>query len=177
MEIEVRARIENFVEIKKALESKAQFITALDEGDLYLRHTSDIERSLVLRIRKKNGGAILTFKGKSKGDDTAWPDVDLPLSQPDELEQLLLASGYILVVHINKHRLTYRTDNFEINLDTIEDLGDFIEIEGRGDETMRQSVEQGISQFLVSLGIQESQIIRKGYVPLMLEKIESTHGQ
>jgi adenylate cyclase class 2 len=177
MEIEVRARIGNFAEIKKALEIKARFLATSDEDDLYLRHASDTGRSLVLRIRKKEDGAMLTFKGKSTGDDTAWPDVDLPLSHPDNLEQLLLASGYVQVVHICKHRLTYHTDDFEINLDKIEDLGDFIEIEGRGDETMRQTVERDISHFLVSLGVQESRIIRKGYVPLMLEKIALTYGQ
>lgn len=174
MEIEVRAKVIDTSKVKDFLETKAEFINASDEDDLYLRHESDIERSIVLRIRRKENGAILTFKGKAKGDDTAWPDVDLPLDHPDELENLLLGSRYVEVVRIRKHRFTYRMNEFEINLDEINDLGSFIEVEGRGTDDERDSVEQKITQFLIDLGIQESDVIRKGYVTLMLEKISSS---
>ena len=119
----------------------------------------------------------MTFIGKSKGDDTAWPDVDLPLSHPDDLENLLLGSGYIEVVRINKHRSTYREQDFEINLDEIDNLGSFIEIEGRGTDSDRTAIEEKITQFLIDLGIQKSNIIRKGYVTLMLEKVSSSHNK
>ena len=122
MEIEVRARINDASKIKDLLQTKAEFVESSNENDLYLRHESDVGRSLVLRIRRKENGSFLTFKGKSKGDDTAWPDVDLPLSHPDDLENLLLGSDYIEVVRINKHRSTYREQDFEINLDEIDTI-------------------------------------------------------
>lgn len=177
MEIEVRAKINNILKIKDLLQTKAKFVESSDENDLYLRHESDVERSLVLRIRRKKSGSLLTFKGKAKGDDTAWPDVDLPLSHPDDLENLLLGSSYIEVVKITKHRSTYRTKEFEINLDKIDNLGDFIEIEGRGTDSNRTAIEQKITEFLIDLEIQKSDIIRKGYVTLMLEKASSPHDE
>ncbi|HKZ41964.1 MAG TPA: class IV adenylate cyclase [Candidatus Hodarchaeales archaeon] len=177
MEIEVRARINDASKIKDLLQTKAEFVESSNENDLYLRHESDVERSLVLRIRRKENGSFLTFKGKSKGDDTAWPDVDLPLSHPDDLENLLLGSDYIEVVRINKHRSTYREQDFEINLDEIDNLGSFIEIEGRGTDSDRTAVEEKITKFLIDLGIQKSNIIRKGYVTLMLEKVSSSHNK
>lgn len=177
MEIEVRARISDASKIKDLLQTKAEFVESSSENDLYLRHESDVERSLVLRIRRKENRSFLTFKGKSKGDDTAWLDVDLPLSHPDDLENLLLGSGYTEVVRINKHRSTYQGQDFEINLDEIDNLGSFIEIEGRGTDSNRTAVEQKITQYLIALGVQKSDIIRKGYVTLMLEKIPSPHNE
>jgi adenylate cyclase class IV len=46
-----------------------------------------------------------------------------------------------------------------------------IEIEGRGEENDRLVAEEKMMDVLVSLGIQKEDIIRKGYVPLMLEKM------
>lgn len=174
MEIEIRARVNDVSKIKASLQAETKFIETSNENDLYLRHKGDVERLIVLRIRRKENGALLTFKGKAKGDDTAWPDVDLPLSRPDDLEHLLLESGYVEVVRILKHRSTYRMNDFEINLDEIDDLGIFIEIEGHGTEEEREKVERDITQFLTDRGIQQSDIIRKGYVKLMLEKISSS---
>jgi adenylate cyclase class 2 len=171
MEIEVRAKIKDIAAMKATLEAEAEFLGSSEEDDLYLRHENDIRQTVIFRIRRKESGAVFTVKGKSSGDDTAWPDVDLPLVHPDDLEDLLLQGGYIQVVRIEKRRLTFQARNFEINLDIINDLGNFIEIEGRGSNEERYSVEQAISRFLVYLGITESDIIRKGYVPLMLEKI------
>jgi predicted adenylyl cyclase CyaB len=171
MEIEIRAMVKNTEEVRKDLDLKATHKESSNEHDLYLRHEGDVNRVLVLRIRRKKSGAILTFKGKSTGDDTAWADADLPLTDPDNLEKLLLASGYVEVVEIKKHRESYNLDGFEVNFDEIENLGTFIEIEGRGEEDARLDVEEKMMDILVSLGIQKEDIIRKGYVPLMLEKM------
>lgn len=177
MEIEIRAKADNILELKNALEAKASFSGSSNEKDLYLRHKSDIERSLVLRIRRKENKSLLTFKGKATGDDTAWLDVDLPLDHPDDLEYLLLGSDYVEVVRINKHRSTYRIHEFEINLDEIEHLGSFIEIEGHGTQSERDTIEQKITQLLIDFGMQTSDIIRKGYVALMLEKTSTSHDK
>lgn len=171
MEIEIRARIKNPEEAKKNLDLQAVHKESSDEHDLYLRHEGDVNRVLVLRIRRKKSGAVLTFKGKSTGDDTAWTDADLPLADPDNLQKLLLASGYMEVVEIKKHRERYDLEGFEVNFDEIESLGTFIEIEGRGEESDRAAVEEKITELLSGLGIQKDDIIRKGYVPLMLEKM------
>lgn len=170
MEIEIRAQIHNIKDLAEVLKAEAEFIEAHEENDLYLRHASDTERTLILRIRRTSKGSELTFKGKAKGCDTAWADVDLPLLNPDDLERLLLSNNYVKVVSINKHRSTFKMGCFEINLDEIDDLGDFIEIEGRGTENERNSIEEKIIEILSKLSISNSDIIRRGYVSLMLEK-------
>ena len=170
MEIELRASVDDPDAIRNALATQAEHRGTSNEHDFYLRHESDRDRSLILRIRRKESGSFLTFKGKALGDDTAWPDVDIPLTDSDNLQQLLLGSGYVKVVEIKKRRSSYRLEDFEINVDEIENLGVFVEIEGRGDEEGRAKIEEKIMSLLVSLGIQNENIIRKGYVTLMLEQ-------
>jgi len=170
MEIELRASVDDPDAVRNVLATQAEHKATSNEHDFYLRHESDKERSLILRIRRKENGSLLTFKGKALGDDTAWPDVDIPLTNSDSLQQLLLGSGYVKVVEIKKRRSSYRLEDFEINVDEIENLGTFVEIEGRGDEEGREKIEEKIASLLSSLGIQNENIIRKGYVALMLEQ-------
>ncbi|KKU79472.1 MAG: hypothetical protein UY04_C0008G0012, partial [Parcubacteria group bacterium GW2011_GWA2_47_7] len=99
---------------------------------------------------------------------TAWPDVDMPLSDAKTLESILRDSDYEEVVSITKERITFRHDNLEINVDHIKELGWFIEVEARGKASERKKREKQLSDFLVGIGIGTNDIIRQGYVPLAL---------
>lgn len=173
MEIEIRAKINQ--DTSKHIEDKLKDLNALSSGviqqsDIYFKHTSDVERNLVLRIRKKDSGSQLTFKSRSKKHDTAWPDVDLSLNQPDELESILRNNNYEEVVKIEKNRKTHNLDSFEINIDDIKNLGCFIEIEKQGSEINREQIERDIKKLLLKLGVTEADIIMEGYVPLMIKE-------
>ena len=134
MEIEIRAKIRNPKKIISSLKKDkgVVFVGEKAEKDIYFKHSTDTDRKLVLRIRRTKNGDMLTFKAKSKGDDTAWPDVDLPLSDAKSLEKILRGSDYEEVITITKNRSTYTKKKFEINIDHLKELGWFIEIEGRG---------------------------------------------
>ena len=172
MEIEIRARIGNPKKITNLLKKDGGviFVGEKTEKDTYFKHSTDIDRKLVLRIRKTKSGDMLTFKAKSKGDDTAWPDVDLPLGDAKSLEKILRGSDYEEVITITKSRSTYKKKNFEINIDNIKELGWFIEIEGRGTQKERKHIEKEINETLRLFGINQIDIVRQGYVPLALAK-------
>lgn len=172
MEIEIRAKIGNPKKITSLLKKDSGVVFAGEktEKDTYFKHSTDIDRKLILRIRRTKSGDILTFKAKSKGDDTAWPDVDLPLSDAKSLEKILRGSDYEEVITITKSRSTYKKKNFEINIDNIKELGWFIEIEGRGTQKERKNIEKEINQTLRLFGINRIDIVRQGYVPLALAK-------
>lgn len=170
MEIEIRAKLSSPTQIVKQLKNDSNVVLegTKKEKDIYFKHESDKERKLVLRIRKTATGDILTFKAKSKGADTAWPDVDMPLSHAKALETILRGSDYEEVVTITKDRTTFRCGSLEINVDHIKELGWFIEIEARGKQSERKKLEKQLSEFLIELGISKDDIIRQGYVPLAL---------
>ena len=172
MEIEIRAEVKNQKKLLSILKKTKgiKFVGIYKEDDRYFKHATDEARNLVLRIRRKGEKAMLTFKGKAVGKDTAWPDVDLPLSDPKILEKLFLSNNYVDVVRIKKERSMFKKGQFEINVDKIDHLGCFVEIEGRGNTKERKNIEESICLLLADLGVLKEQIIKKGYVPLMLEK-------
>ncbi len=170
MEIEIRAKIGNPRKIITLLKKDKEvvFIKEKTEKDIYFKHITDVSRKLVLRIRRTASGDMFTFKAKSTGDDTAWPDVDMPLRNAKSLEKILRGNDYVEVITITKKRATYSKNKFELNLDHIKELGWFIEIEGRGTQRERKHIEQELHVILLSLGIDQKDIVRQGYVPLAL---------
>lgn len=173
LEIEIRAKLKNGSKLINNLKKTkgVKFVGTHKEDDRYLKHATDVERNLIIRIRRKKNKAVLTFKGRAKGADTAWPDVDIDLTDPKTLEGLLFSNNYVEVVRIKKNRSMFRKGDFEINVDKVDNLGWFVEIEGRGNEKKRKNIEAAIRVVLASFGVANDQIVTKGYVPLMLEKI------
>lgn len=174
MEIELRAKISNPALLEKKL-SQLQGIVEKKgnerQVDIYLMQESDKERRMVIRIRKnyEKDTAILTFKGKSNGDqDIAWQDYDTTIKDPDRLERLLVDNGYVYVCLIDKVRQSFNYKDFEINVDNIRDLGLFIEIEKQGNEEQVDSIKEEIIELLKILGISKNEIITQGYVQLIL---------
>ncbi len=174
MEIELRARIDDKTSFIQKLKAKdgVTHKGSLFQHDEYFKHSTDKNRDLVLRIRTENDKkSILTFKAKdTSGGDTAWADVDAILDDADNLRKIFLANQYELVVDIKKNRESFEYKDYEINVDDIEGLGFFVEIEGRGNEEERDGIESSLKQILSDLDVSESDFVFKGYVPLMIEK-------
>ena len=129
--VEVELRAKTHADIKKILDTiGAQKKSEKNEEDEYFKFEGDVERKLVIRIRKKQGKEFLTFKGKSVlKEDIAWPEWEDEIHNAHGLKSVMLANGLIPVVTIKKHRETYTLDSYEINIDHIEDLGEFVEVE------------------------------------------------
>ena len=178
MELEIRARVNDVKLFAEKLNSlKSLTIKAENERqvDTYIKHGLDKDRLLVLRIRRKEKKAVLTFKKKSSGKDVLWKDIDIPLDNPDLLEDILLSSGYVYVVLIDKIRNSYKYGEYEINFDSILNLGTFVEIEFISKEGEDVNVKtKEIKQLLNKLGCSDNDIIEKGYVKLMEENMNSS---
>ncbi|MFZ6015474.1 MAG: class IV adenylate cyclase [Patescibacteria group bacterium] len=178
MEIEIRARVTDkdaFLEGVNSLPDVETVSMGERQIDTYLKHAADIDRVLVLRIRRKKDKAILSFKTKSKGKDVSWHDIDLPLSDPDLLEDILTNSGYVYVVEIDKVRDAFMFQGIEINFDQIRELGDFVEVAvevPESEEKNKAKYLEKLEELLVKLGCPKDQIIETGYVKLMEQKNE-----
>lgn len=174
MEIELRARILDSALLEKKLNQLPGIVEKKSnerQVDIYLMQESDKERRMVIRIRKnyEKDEAMLTFKGKSSGDqDIAWQDYDTIIKDPDRLERLLVDNGYVYVCLIDKVRQSFNYKEFEINVDNIRDLGLFIEIEKQGNEEQVDSIKEEIIELLKIFGVSKTEIITRGYVQLIL---------
>lgn len=172
MEIELRARLTNGPEFLQSLRRRVGRMQAgsITQDDRYFRHEADRKRRIIVRIRRTETSAIVTFKSRATGSDTAWLNVDLPLNEPNDLERLLLSGGYVPVVRIRKRRWTFRFRGMELNVDQVRGLGWYIEIEANGTARKRRQLETRIECALADLGIRQSNIIRRGYVTLAMSR-------
>jgi adenylate cyclase, class 2 len=168
MEIELRAKAP--LNIKEKIESiNCEFISENFEYDDYFKFQDDLERKVIIRIRKKAGKEILTFKGSSKHEqDIAWQEWENEIKDSEGLKKLFLTNGLINFVTIKKQRKQYKLNNIIINIDKIEGLGNFVEAEIIS-ENVNKAKEEIKYLLFKKLGINEKDIITEGYVPLMLK--------
>ena len=169
MEIEIRAKAYEGIK-NKLVDIGAEKKDEYNETDEYFRFEKDDQRRLVIRLRRRDDKNLLTFKGSSRlKEDIAWQEWESEIKDSDSLKSLMLANGLVIVTTIKKFRTSYTFEDFEINIDNIKSLGNFVEVELISDNA--EEAHQKIIEFMrKELSIGESDVVKKGYVQLMLEK-------
>jgi predicted adenylyl cyclase CyaB len=180
-ELEMRFKVLDVEKIRKKLLSLdgIQLKQEVEkQQDHYLKHSTDLERKLIFRVRMQGEQALISLKKRSHlKEDICWQDVDLPVTSENanRFESILLSSGYEKVVNVEKNRTSYRYENYEINLDEVVGLGNYLEVECIVDSDNSKLMEKEKIKMLDFLrtvfGIQKEDIIYEGYVPLMLKRM------
>jgi adenylate cyclase class 2 len=89
------------------------------------------------------------------------------IDDPLQMEQILLALGFMLSAQVRKRRTKYSYDGVILALDDVEGLGRFVEVEAEG-EGDYEGQRQKVLSILSRLGLNES--IRSSYLQLLEEK-------
>ena len=92
------------------------------------------------------------------------------ISDPNQMRDALLYMGYKEVVRVKKVRTKTNFKGYEICFDSVEELGNFIEIEKITDEDT-ETVRKEMLNFLVSFGIDTTERVHNGYDTLMYLKL------
>jgi adenylate cyclase class 2 len=85
-----------------------------------------------LRLRRTEGRAVLTFKGRPEVDGSgqkARPETETDVSDPDAAQSILLALGFAPSFRYQKYREVWEWRGVEIVVDETP-VGVFVEIEG-----------------------------------------------
>ncbi len=135
IEVEIRAGVNSFDEIKKELEKiKACYFKSVHQIDKIFGHpmfldskNMIIEGGIVPRIRSVNNKCSLEFKEirRMSGGIELKSDIDNIQEGVDFLKKL----GFSEAFTIDKYREFYKYKDFTICLDKVDKLGCFIEIE------------------------------------------------
>ncbi|XP_055568504.1 uncharacterized protein LOC114017021 isoform X1 [Falco cherrug] len=131
-------------------------------GRLKLRRTPDGRGELIFYERPDTAGPKLSHFTITPTDD------------PDGLEAVLTQALGVLGV-VRKERLLYLVGQTRVHLDSVEGLGDFVELEVV--LTEEQTVEDGervAHQLMKELGIEEEDLISGAYLDLLLAKGDSS---
>jgi adenylate cyclase class 2 len=140
MEIERRYKCENPKQIKAKLVALGfSKITEEEQIDLPI---SQVYPTLIhawprIRYYPQKGIVIITIKGK-RFDEQLGPvriESEIQTTDFNKSRELFKALGFYEMGQVEKRRTIYEKDFIEISIDQVKDLGDFIEIEVKHEDT------------------------------------------
>jgi adenylate cyclase class 2 len=173
LEIEIKAWCPDFDDIMKALsEAGAGEVETVLEDDIYFNHPARDFRETdeALRIRRVANGYILTYKGpRLPGRAKPRVEHEVALDSFDSMSIILQKLGVVESGSVHKKRTIFMLDDIKICLDSVQNLGSFVELEKMG--TGREAVEQDLFDLAERLGLRHFE--RRSYLELVLTKAEA----
>lgn len=172
IEVELRASVNEII-FKKFKETTKLLKNNSKEYDTYYRPLTPNQIDWVVRIRKKDNKYYLTFKSSKKFGEGAWDEVNIIITKDlaKKMHNFLISNNFFIDVEIVKDRITFNHNKMEVNIDKIQRLGVFVEAEIMAYEDKIAQAQETIKSYFKSLGITEDNIIKKGYVTLMKERL------
>ena len=170
--IEIKARCNNPQHIRKLLEdSSAEFKGVDHQVDTYFKVPKGR-----LKLRQGNIENSLIFYDRPNDTGPKRADVSLFRTDTPGGSQLheALTGGLDMLVIVDKQREIYFIDNVKFHIDTVEGLGDFVEIEAidkegtLGIEKLRIQCDYYINLF----GITETDLVNVSYSDMLLGRNE-----
>jgi adenylate cyclase class 2 len=176
-EVEIQATIKNPEDAEKKLRNLGKFIMVRKQTDKYFvlphRDFFDKEPPIeYLRIRREEGRNHLNYSFVHFGND-GWlqhtDEYETLIEKPEIVEEIFNKIGLILKITVVKTRKYFKCGDFEVTLDNVEGLGDFMEVEAKKDFGGVDKTRKACSDFLNSLNIEYEVKKDMGY-PRMLHR-------
>lgn len=176
IEIEIQVRISEDERLKAFLAEKARFASENYQKDQYFTpaHRNFIEPKPVkewLRLRESGENSI-TYKNwhyTAEGKGTHCDEYESSIGDIEQLQKIFQALNIKPVITVEKTRKTWLYENYEIALDHVTGLGDFVEIEYKSQDTSvnPEKVTGEMIAFLKNIGCGKIEANNVGY-PFML---------
>lgn len=161
-EIEIQVQIESIGKLISFLEKKAKFVGKKHQIDKYFTpaHKKYTEVRPVkewLRLRNSSGIFSINYKNwhyDTDGKSHYCDEYETPVESIEQMEKIFNALDIKEMVVINKTRKIYFYKDYEIAIDSIKDLGDFVEIEFKGDQNGKDpaKITNEMVSFLKNIG-------------------------
>ena len=138
--------------------------------DIYYQHPSrDFAKTdEALRLRSVNGITELTYKGpKLSKQSKSREELSVKVSDLLITDLILKRLGFSEVARIEKIRYNFYDNKFIISVDTVKDVGDFVEVEGKG--VTEKELLDYVNALRVKFGFL-GEGVTKSYLELYLER-------
>lgn len=170
IEIEIQVNIENSNSLLSFLEEKAVFQKENHQIDEYFSpaHRNFTEARPIkewLRLRGSDGKYSITYKNwhfDENGKGQYCDEYETGINDLAQSKKILEALNFKSIVTVDKLRKTWTYKDYEIDIDSINGLGDFVEIEYIGKEAVdpKKTTEEMVN-FLKDIGCGK---IKRNYV-------------
>lgn len=141
-EIEIRYRLNNKDSLITWLQENADKLGTSHQIDTYYNNRfnsfiKDLDHIYDwLRIRKENNTVTVNYKHwlpEGQIIRTYCDEYELQVSSADIMEEIFIRLGFEVFIEVDKLRIVWKYKNCEIAIDSVANLGDYIEIEYKGD--------------------------------------------
>jgi len=179
MEIEIKARVGKIEPLLEFLKINAELKYEGSQVDKYYTpaHRDFLSVKPVkewLRLRDSNGKFSIDYKNwiyNSDGKSNHCDEFETKIDSLEKAENILGALDFKYLITVDKFRSAWNYKEYEISIDKVEDLGDFVEIEYIGSNAGDpKEVTDEMILFLTSMQCGELNRDYKGYPFLLLEK-------
>jgi adenylate cyclase class 2 len=176
-EIEVKARVRDIAILEEKLrELGCQFSSPLTQVDrIFIPHglSIPVEKGInVLRLRKEKDRILFTLK-QVHGNQLDKIEKEFIVSDAQQALETIQLLGFDESVMVEKTRRKCRYKEYEICLDSVKGLGEFIEVEKiSSGET--KIIQDELFTFLESLGVLKADQEFVGYDILLYNKNQSS---
>ncbi len=177
VELKVRATHDGVTDRLEALGADP-LGTARQEDTYYdPPHRDFAESDEALRVRRETRGdgdqqAFLTYKGSLVDDvSKTRPEAETAVADESAIAAILENLAFEPAAIVRKHRERYSLDGFTVTLDTVDGLGEFVEIEAETTvetEADIESARQSATAVLERLGLDDRESIRTSYLEMIL---------
>lgn len=159
---EVLRKLRGTCPTEKFYEEEDIFFTSMHDPSLGFEKT--------LKLRKSNGEAKLIFKLRRSDKDLKENlEIEVKIEGRDinNLLQLLKSLGFEENLIVRKKRRSFCLNGCTINVDDVEGLGSFLEIEVVVDEDKTDDAFNRILEILSALNLSKKELIRRGYAEMI----------
>jgi adenylate cyclase class 2 len=179
LEVEVKYRNADRAAVVAALlDMGARLVQDRVDVDVYFSAPDRDMKSTdeAFRLRRIGAKNFLTYKGPKRDKETKTRlEIEVPLGEGDAIaadaERLFVALGYKPLVAVRKKRRVYRfeRDGFEMEIcfDSVDHVGDFVELEIVAEEAQYESAKATLLAVAEELGLTEKE--SRSYLGLVLE--------
>ncbi|HEY3421119.1 MAG TPA: class IV adenylate cyclase [Methanomassiliicoccales archaeon] len=167
LEIEIKTRSEDNRKVEgMLLERGATLLGDHEQVDEYFNHPCRdfAETDEALRLRKDSTGKI-TYKGPKIDRFTKTrEEIEMEIDDLDKMSAILVRLGFRSVARVKKKRREYLLDGVTVSLDSVEGLGDFVELEVQGEDAVKGR--HMVETLRDELGLEGSE--RRSYLEMLM---------
>lgn len=180
LEVEVKFKIDDLDEMKRIVEEAGfVFVSSMFEMDSYynseFNDLKKMDRALRIRTTKDlfTDEVICTMNSKGpKIDHETMTREEIEFELPEGIDgnKFLEGLGYFIKGSVEKIRKYYKKNNILICIDSVTNLGDFVELEILSNEENYDLALAKLKENVVLLGLDWEQGIQKSYLSMLEEK-------
>jgi adenylate cyclase class 2 len=176
-EIEVKVRADHDPVRDRLRNRNAERLGRVRQVDTYYDHPARsfpaTDEALRIRREDPDGGdsvACLTYKGPLvESASKTREEIETEVGDAEALDALLRELGFESAPEVSKERERFAVGEYTVTLDTVEEVGTFVEVERRGTEAEIETLRDGARDLLRDLGLDPTEHVRTSYLELVLD--------